>query len=241
MHTDDSDGIYNRIQLTDRHLVPLGDTGRANKGQELLSSLLLGSETSQHGAGDGGRTWLLNTSHGHAHVAGVSSAQHHTFMSWLEERRKGEAKKRDGGWDQGLQLEVRTRTHLASITTATPLGLIASSTANATCLVNLSCTCNLLENVSAILASFDRPNTSLFGIYPIEIYLISTPRVEITHLPGEWDHMVFTQTENIYIPHNHHLIMIFGKDSIVNHIHQSLFIPLGHPHEGFGISFRCTE
>jgi hypothetical protein len=55
------------------------------------------------------------------------------------------------------------------MTTATPLGLIASSTANATCFVKRSWTCNLLANVSAILASFDKPSTSLFGIYPIEI------------------------------------------------------------------------
>jgi hypothetical protein len=56
------------------------------------------------------------------------------------------------------------------MTTATPLGRIASSTARATCLVNRSWTCNRLEKVSAILANFDKPSTSLFGMYPMEIY-----------------------------------------------------------------------
>jgi hypothetical protein len=55
------------------------------------------------------------------------------------------------------------------MTTATPLGRIASSTARATCLVNRSWTCNRLEKVSAILANFERPRTNLLGIYPMEI------------------------------------------------------------------------
>lgn len=55
-------------------------------------------------------------------------------------------------------------TYVASITTATPKGLIASSTAIAICLVKRSCTWSRREKVSAILASLDNPSTNLFGI-----------------------------------------------------------------------------
>ena len=43
--------------------------------------------------------------------------------------------------------------------------------ANATCFVNRSCNCNLLANISAILAIFESPITFLFGTYPIDIYI----------------------------------------------------------------------
>lgn len=48
---------------------------------------------------------------------------------------------------------------VASNTTATPLGLMASCTATAICFVKRSCTCNLRENVSAIRASLESPRT----------------------------------------------------------------------------------
>ena len=60
-----------------------------------------------------------------------------------------------------------TSTHVASITTATPRGLIASCTAMAICFVRRSCTCNRRLNVSAIRASLEMPRTSLFGMYAI--------------------------------------------------------------------------
>lgn len=65
-------------------------------------------------------------------------------------------------------------THVASITTATPIGLMASSTARAICLVRRSCTCSLRENVSAIRASLDRPRTwpAFEGMYPMDTYFV---------------------------------------------------------------------
>ena len=54
-------------------------------------------------------------------------------------------------------------------TTATPRGFRISMIANATCFVSRSCNCNLLANISAILAIFESPITFLFGIYPMDI------------------------------------------------------------------------
>ena len=48
---------------------------------------------------------------------------------------------------------------LDSITTPTPCGISTSAMASATCLVNLSWTCSLRENISASRASFERPRT----------------------------------------------------------------------------------
>lgn len=53
---------------------------------------------------------------------------------------------------------------LLSMTTATPNGLKIASMAIATCLVNLSCSCNRLANISAILANLLNPRTFPFGI-----------------------------------------------------------------------------
>lgn len=61
--------------------------------------------------------------------------------------------------------ETRNRTHVASMTTATPRGLIASSTAIAICFVRRSWTCSLREKVSAMRASLESPNTSFLGMY----------------------------------------------------------------------------
>ena len=58
-------------------------------------------------------------------------------------------------------------TYVASMTTATPRGLMASWTARAICLVIRSWIDNRLLKVSAIRASFDMPRTSLLGIYAI--------------------------------------------------------------------------
>ena len=60
--------------------------------------------------------------------------------------------------------EKREGTHVASMTTATPMGRIASSMAVAICFVRRSCTCSRRENVSAMRASLDRPRTNLFGM-----------------------------------------------------------------------------
>ena len=73
------------------------------------------------------------------------------------------------------------------MTTATPLGRIASFTASATCFVKRSCTCKRREKVSAIRASLDRPSTSLLGIYPIEIYMsASFPHFPTAAMHSPW-------------------------------------------------------
>lgn len=51
-----------------------------------------------------------------------------------------------------------------STTTATPSGFKSSAMARATCLVSLSCTWSLRENISASLASFERPRTLPLGM-----------------------------------------------------------------------------
>lgn len=56
------------------------------------------------------------------------------------------------------------------MTTATPMGLMASSTAMAICFVRRSWTWSRREKVSAIRASFERPRTNLFGMYPMETF-----------------------------------------------------------------------
>lgn len=61
-------------------------------------------------------------------------------------------------------------THVASMTTATPRGLIASWTAIAICLVSLSWTWSRREKVSAMRASLERPRTSFLGIYAMVTY-----------------------------------------------------------------------
>ena len=53
---------------------------------------------------------------------------------------------------------------VASITTATPIGRIASSIAVAICLVRRSWTWSRREKVSAIRASLERPRTCLLGM-----------------------------------------------------------------------------
>lgn len=79
---------------------------------------------------------------------------------------RGRAK---GRWEcrgDGERREVKKQggTHVASITTATPSGRIASSTAMAICFVNRSWTCSRRENVSAMRASLESPRTDLFGM-----------------------------------------------------------------------------
>jgi hypothetical protein len=56
------------------------------------------------------------------------------------------------------------KAYVASMTTATPRGLIASSTARAICFVSRSWTCRRRANVSAIRASFEMPRTSWLGM-----------------------------------------------------------------------------
>lgn len=59
----------------------------------------------------------------------------------------------------GFHLFQDDVTHVASIATPTPRGLTASWIASAICLVNRSCTCSLLEYMSAIRASLLNPST----------------------------------------------------------------------------------
>jgi hypothetical protein len=60
------------------------------------------------------------------------------------------------------------------------------------------------------------------------------------HLADEWDHVMLAKTEDIDIPYDDHLVVILGKDSIIDRIDQSLLVTLRHPQEGFGITFRGT-
>lgn len=48
-----------------------GHARGTDQREELLTRLLLGSEATQHGGGDSGRTGLLDTAHRHAHVASL--------------------------------------------------------------------------------------------------------------------------------------------------------------------------
>ncbi len=63
----------------------------------------------------------------------------------------------------------------------------------------------------------------------------------LTHLPGKRHHMMLAQTKHIDIPNNHHLLMILREHRIIDDIHQTLLVPLGHPHQGFGISCGSPE
>ena len=75
--------------------------------------------------------------------------------------------------------QTETVTYVASMTTATPRGLIASSTAIAICLVRRSWTCKRRLNVSAMRASLESPRTSFRGIYAIDICKQSNHRVSL--------------------------------------------------------------
>ena len=50
---------------------------------------------------------------------------------------------------------------------------------------------------------------------------------------------MLAQTEHLDVPNNDHLLVIFRKDGVVDHIHQTFFVAFRHPHESFGIAFRC--
>lgn len=47
---------------------------------------------------------------------------------------------------------------------------------------------------------------------------------------------MLAKTKHLDIPDDNHLIVVLGKDSIVDHIHKPLLITLGHPQQGLGIS-----
>lgn len=100
---------------------PAGNRNLPCQSQELRPRLIRPPESSQHGRSDSRCTWLLHPSHGHAHMTWKPASVGSLHARWMYEGR------------------VRD-THVASMTTATPKGLIASSTARAICLVNLSCT-----------------------------------------------------------------------------------------------------
>lgn len=118
---------------------------------------------------------------------------------------------------------------LASITTPTPRGSMASSMANAICLVRRSWTCNRRAKVSAILANFDRPKTWPFlaGIYPIATWTHhhlrsatchSSGIKESAHLASERDEMVFAEREDVNVSYNDHLIVVFGEHSTSDNV-----------------------
>jgi hypothetical protein len=115
--------------------------GSADEGHELRAGLVASSEGAEHGGSDGRCSRLLHTAHGHALMPGRSR------------RISNEVRREEGG-----------QAHVASITTATPIGRIASSIAVAICFVNRSWTCSLRENVSAIRASLESPRTNLLGM-----------------------------------------------------------------------------
>lgn len=48
--------------------------------------------------------------------------------------------------------------------------------------------------------------------------------------------MVLAKTKHLDIPHDNHLIVVLGKDRIVDHIYKPLLVTLGHPQQGLGIS-----
>jgi hypothetical protein len=88
----------------------------ADEGHELGASLVASSEGAQHGGGDGGCSGLLNTAHRHA----LMTERKTRSVVRTERRRRGR------------------EAHVASITTATPIGRIASSIAVAICFVRRS-------------------------------------------------------------------------------------------------------
>lgn len=51
---------------------------------------------------------------------------------------------------------------------------------------------------------------------------------------------MLAQTEDIDIPDNDHLVVILGKDGVVDRIDQSLLVTFRHPQESLGVSFGST-
>lgn len=51
---------------------------------------------------------------------------------------------------------------------------------------------------------------------------------------------MLAKTKHIDVSDNDHLVVILGKDGIVDSIDQSLLITFRHPQERFGVSFRST-
>lgn len=100
----------NRYIIDERAIYELASL---DKGQEFFPSLLLCSETSEHAGSDRHRARLLNAPHGHTQV--TANVMINKYPS-----------------------EPVAQTYVASITTATPRGLIASCTAIAICLVRRS-------------------------------------------------------------------------------------------------------
>jgi hypothetical protein len=47
--------------------------------------------------------------------------------------------------------------------------------------------------------------------------------------------MMLAQTKHVDVPHNNHLVVVFRKHRVIDHIHQPLLVPLGHPHERLGV------
>lgn len=62
-----------------------------------------------------------------------------------------------------------------------------------------------------------------------------------THLAGEWHHVVLAETEHVDVTHDDHLVVVFGKDRIVDHVNQSLLVPFRHPQESLGVSLGRSE
>jgi len=94
---------------------------------------------------------------------------------WLYTGTTARKEGRKNGWSWDVSEDTvegkrcRVRTYVASMTTATPRGLMASCTQRAICFVRRSCTWRRRLKVSAMRASFEMPKTSLFGMYAMAI------------------------------------------------------------------------
>ncbi len=150
-----------------------------------------------------------------------------------------------GSWEvseDGVEHGVCGRTYVASMTTATPRGFIASCTQRAICFVRRSCTWRRRLKVSAMRASFEMPKTSLFGMYAMaicerdgtarrkwakspglgEIYRAKGGKLVCferrTNLASEWDQMMFAKAGNVDVTNQDHFVMVLSKDSIIDHV-----------------------
>ena len=59
-----------------------------------------------------------------------------------------------------------------------------------------------------------------------------------THLAGERDHVVLAQGEDVNVSHDDHLVVVFRKHRIVDHVNQPLLVPLSHPQQRLRIPLR---
>lgn len=64
---------------------------------------------------------------------------------------------------------------------------------------------------------------------------------EITYLSSEWYEMMLAQRKDVNVPDNHHLIMVFVKDSPIDDVAQVLLVPFCEEHEGLCMALGCTQ